>query len=123
MGLDAEFCWCISQTRNGFLIKLWRKVRERGSSSHIVALQGDLEVEWTPTIELGEEDQAHENVTDIGAVLGLVEERILAVEDGLLQGARTQMILSSTEPDIRRNQTFTDERNAEDHTSLAILQI
>jgi hypothetical protein len=32
-------------------------------------------------------DQAHEQIADSGAVQRLIEERVLAVQNGLLQGA------------------------------------
>ena len=38
-------------------------------------------------------DHAHEDIADIGTVLGLVEEAILAVEDGEFQGALDDIVV------------------------------
>jgi hypothetical protein len=50
-------------------------------------------VERIGPTELAGVDQAHKNVTDVGTVGGLVEERVLAVQNGLLQGAFTDVIV------------------------------
>jgi hypothetical protein len=44
-------------------------------------------------VQLGCVDQAHEAVADPGAILRLVEERVLAVEDGLLQCPFTDRVI------------------------------
>ena len=50
-----------------------------------VALHGHEVVERVGGAQLCGVDQAHEDVANVGAVLGLVEQRVLAVHDGPLQ--------------------------------------
>ena len=44
-------------------------------------------VERIGAVDLAGVDQAHEQIADSGAVQRLIEERVLAVQNGLLQGA------------------------------------
>ena len=51
-----------------------------------VPLQLGQIVEWIGAIQLARVDQTHEQVTDPGAVQRLIEECVLAVQNGFLQG-------------------------------------
>jgi len=58
-----------------------------------VALELDEVVEGIDLGQFGGVDQAHEQVADIGAVLGLIEQGVLAVQDGLLEHPFTDIIV------------------------------
>ena len=55
-------------------------------------MQGDEIVERIRIVQFGRVNQTHEDVTDPGAVLGLVEVSVLPVQDRLLQGALTDIM-------------------------------
>jgi hypothetical protein len=51
-----------------------------------VFLQRGQVVEGIGIAELARVDEAHEEVANVSPVLGFIEERIFAMQDGLLQG-------------------------------------
>src|SRR5262245_12237924 len=58
-----------------------------------VSLQLGQVVERVGPVQLAGVDQAHEQVANAGAVAGLVEQGVLAVQDGLLQRALAQVVV------------------------------
>jgi len=50
-------------------------------------------VERIGAVELARMNQAHEQITDSGAVQCLIEECVLAVQDGFLQGALDDIVI------------------------------
>jgi hypothetical protein len=52
-----------------------------------VALQRDEVVEGLDLVQFGGMDQAHEQVADARPIQGAIEQRVLAMQDRLLQGA------------------------------------
>src|SRR5262249_16827739 len=54
---------------------------------------GGYVVERVDLVQVAGVDQAHEQVADAGPVLGLVEQGILAVQDGLLQGPLAHIVV------------------------------
>jgi len=58
-----------------------------------VPLQFGQVIEGVGPAQFAGVDQAHEQVADVGAVGRLVEQRVLAVQDGPLQGAFAQIVI------------------------------
>jgi hypothetical protein len=90
-------CWIVgmstcraalAQMSHSFPVRPGHPVRGRGSRGFVVALQGDLVVEGALAVELGGIDQAHEDVSDVGAMLCLVEERALATAASRVNAAQ-----------------------------------
>src|SRR3954470_5869849 len=68
---------------------------EPGAGRKLVSVSPQLGqvVERVGTVQLAGVDQAHEQVADGGAVPRLVEQGVLAVQDGLLQGPLAQIVV------------------------------
>jgi hypothetical protein len=58
-----------------------------------MALELAQVVERVDLVQLGGVNQAHEQIADRSPVLSLVEERVLAVQDGLLEGALAEIVI------------------------------
>jgi hypothetical protein len=58
-----------------------------------VSLQFRQVVEWIGSAEFAGVNEAHVDVGDVGPVFGLVEHRVLAVQDDLLQGAFADVVV------------------------------
>src|SRR5690606_3743281 len=71
----------------------WHPLARHLGHTLLVTLERDEVVERVRTAQLRGVDQAHEQVTDSSPVLGLVEHRVLAVKDRLLQRALTDVVV------------------------------
>ena len=58
-----------------------------------VALERDQVVKGVDLAQLGRVDQAHEDVADARAVLGLEKEGVLSVKDRLLEGSFANVVI------------------------------
>jgi len=67
----------------------------RGTSLQLLSLPLQLGqiIERIGSVQLAGVDQTHEQIADSGAVHRLVEERVLAVQDGFLQGTLDDVIV------------------------------
>jgi hypothetical protein len=63
-----------------------------------VTLQFGEVVEWIGPVEFARVDETHIEITHHGTVWSLVKQRILAVQNGLFQGALAKMLLSRVRP-------------------------
>ena len=68
------------------VIRMFSEVRR-------IQLQLIQVVERICTVELASINQAHKDVTDVGAIVSLVEHGILAVKDGLLECPFTNIVV------------------------------
>ena len=87
-----------------------------------VTLQLGQVIERVGPAQFARVDQAHEQVADVGAVGRLVEQRVLAVQDGLLQGALAQIVMCALSRHVESSGANPDRRCSSQPEALGAVQ-